>query len=131
MAIGMAILLSLLGKGDGTRRKGFIPGRLGIPFLGETFSFLAATNSTKGCYDFVKQRRQWYGQWFKTRIFGKIHVFLPNVEAAKTVFANDFVLFNKGYVKSMGDAVGKKSLLVCSSRDFMEGSDVFFLILSQ
>lgn len=35
-----------------------IPGKLGfIPFLGETFSFLAATNSTKGCYDFVRQRR--------------------------------------------------------------------------
>ncbi|CAI9754194.1 unnamed protein product [Fraxinus pennsylvanica] len=111
MAIGMAIFLSLLGKGEGTRRKECIPGKLGIPFLGETFSFLGATNSTKGCYDFVKQRRQRYGQWFKTRIFGKIHVFLPSVEAAKTVFTNDFVLFNKGYVKSMGDAVGKKSLL--------------------
>lgn len=57
-----------------------------------------------------------YGQWFKTRIFGKIHVFLPSVEAAKTVFTNDFVLFNKGYVKSMGDAVGKKSLL-CVPRE--------------
>ncbi|KAF8012639.1 hypothetical protein BT93_I0716 [Corymbia citriodora subsp. variegata] len=88
-----------------------IPGRLGIPFVGETFSLLSATSSTKGCYEFVRLRRLWYGKWFKTRIFGKIHVFIPTTEGAKTVFAKDFVQFNKGYVKSMADAVGKKSLL--------------------
>lgn len=52
-----------------------------------------------------------HGRWFKTRLFGKIHIFVPNPEGARTIFANDFVLFNKGYVKSMADAVGKKSLL--------------------
>ncbi|KAG2696200.1 hypothetical protein I3760_07G047600 [Carya illinoinensis] len=91
--------------------KGGIPGRLGLPFLGETFSFLSATNSTRGCYDFVRLRRQWYGKWFKTRLFGKIHVFVPTTVGAKAIFANDFVQFNKGYVKSMADAVGEKSLL--------------------
>lgn len=44
-------------------------------------------------------------------MFGKIHVFVPNPEGARMVFANDFVQFNKGYVKSMADAVGEKSLL--------------------
>lgn len=38
-------------------------------------------------------------------------MFVPSVEGAKTIFTNDFTLFNKGYVKSMADAVGKKSLL--------------------
>lgn len=42
--------------GSGSRD---IPGRLGVPFIGETFSFLKATNSTKGCYDFVRLRRSW------------------------------------------------------------------------
>lgn len=36
-----------------------IPGSLGLPFVGETFSFLSATNSTRGCYDFVRLRRKW------------------------------------------------------------------------
>jgi hypothetical protein len=36
-----------------------IPGRLGLPFLGETISFLSANNSTRGCYDFVRLRRLW------------------------------------------------------------------------
>lgn len=52
-----------------------------------------------------------YGRWFKTRLFGKIHIYIPSPEGAKTVLTNDFIKFNKGYVKSMGDAVGKKSLL--------------------
>ncbi|KAK7839466.1 cytochrome p450 716b1 [Quercus suber] len=66
-----------------TSGKNDIPGRLGLPYLGETISFLSATNSTKGCYDFVRLRRLWYGKWFKTRMFGKIHVFVPNPEGAR------------------------------------------------
>jgi cytochrome P450 len=38
-------------------------------------------------------------------------VFVPNTEGARMVFAKDFAHFNKGYVKSMADAVGKESLL--------------------
>ncbi|XP_044469996.1 abscisic acid 8'-hydroxylase 1-like isoform X2 [Mangifera indica] len=91
--------------------KSYIPGRLGFPFIGETFPFFSATNSTKGCYDFVRLRRLRHGNWFKTRLLGKIHVFVPSTEGARTIFANDFVNFNKGYVKSMADAVGEKSLL--------------------
>ncbi|CAI9090036.1 OLC1v1024719C1 [Oldenlandia corymbosa var. corymbosa] len=106
----LTIAFFLSGRYPG-RKDDVIPGRLGIPFFGETLSFLSATNSDKGCYDFVTQRRSWYGRWFKTRIFGKIHVFVPSVEGAKTVFTNDFTIFNKGYVKSMADTVGNKSLL--------------------
>ncbi|KAH0727487.1 hypothetical protein KY285_003179 [Solanum tuberosum] len=88
-----------------------IPGSLGIPFLGETFALLSPTNSVKHCYEFVRLQHEWHGKWFKTRIFGKIHVFVPGVEGTKAIFTNDFALFNNGYVKSMADAVGKKSLL--------------------
>ncbi|KAH9711292.1 cytochrome P450 family 722 subfamily A polypeptide 1 [Citrus sinensis] len=52
-----------------------------------------------------------YGKWFKTRILGKIHMFVPSTEGAKMIFTSDFANFNKGYVKSMADAVGKNSLL--------------------
>nr|KYP43762.1 Cytochrome P450 716B1 family [Cajanus cajan] len=109
-SIGVTYFASKAWKRATNNREG-IPGRLGLPFIGETFSFLSATNSTRGCYDFVRLRRLWNGRWFKTRLFGKIHIFVPNPEGARIIFANDFVLFNKGYVKSMADAVGKKSLL--------------------
>ncbi|CAN1344322.1 Ent-kaurenoic acid oxidase 2 [Linum perenne] len=88
-----------------------IPGRLGLPLIGETFAFLSATNSFKGCYEFVNLRRSWYGKWFKTRLFGKTHVFVPTSEGARKIFTSDFSCFNKGYVKSMADCVGSKSLL--------------------
>ncbi|XP_070051332.1 abscisic acid 8'-hydroxylase 3-like isoform X2 [Nicotiana tomentosiformis] len=110
LVISITLYLSKV-SGKPKDAKSCIPGSLGIPFVGETFALLSATNSVKGCYDFVRLRREWHGKWFKTRIFGKIHVFVPSVEGAKTIFTNDFTLFNKGYVKSMADAVGKKSLL--------------------
>ncbi|CAL5197550.1 unnamed protein product [Lathyrus oleraceus] len=110
LSIGLTYLASRAWK-RATNMREDIPGRLGLPLIGETFSFLSATNSTRGCYDFVRLRRLWHGRWFKTRLFGKIHIFIPNPEGARTIFANDFDLFNKGYVKSMADAVGKKSLL--------------------
>nr|AFK38360.1 unknown [Lotus japonicus] len=110
ISVWFTYLASKAWKGAKNERKD-IPGRLGLPFIGETFSLLSATNSTRGCYDFVRLRRLWHGRWFKTRVFGKIHVFVPNPEGARTIFANDFVVFNQGYVKSIADAVGEKSLL--------------------
>ncbi|KAI3665439.1 hypothetical protein L6452_44066 [Arctium lappa] len=94
-----------------TRPSDAIPGSLGFPLVGETFSLLSAANSSKGCYDFVRLRRLWYGKWFKTRLFGKVHVFVPSAVGAKTILSNEFRLFDKCLVKSMADAVGKKSLL--------------------
>ncbi|KAL6273984.1 hypothetical protein ACE6H2_024676 [Prunus campanulata] len=98
-------------------RGGGIPGRLGLPFVGETVSLLSATSSIKGCYEFVRLRRIWHGKWFKTRIFGQIHVFVPSTEGARAIFSNDFAKFNKGYVKSMADCVGEKSLLCVPHED--------------
>ncbi|KAK9076644.1 hypothetical protein SSX86_004978 [Deinandra increscens subsp. villosa] len=94
-----------------------IPGRLGLPFVGETFSFLSATYSTKGCYDFVQLRRQSYGKWFKTRLFGKVHIFVPSVVGAKAILSNDFRLFNKGYVKPTATVLGMSSLFCVPVED--------------
>ncbi|XP_021284229.1 cytochrome P450 87A3 [Herrania umbratica] len=45
------------------------PGRLGLPFIGETIQFMAAINSGKGFYDFVRVRSLRYGNCFKTTVF--------------------------------------------------------------
>ncbi|XVF59670.1 hypothetical protein PTKIN_Ptkin07bG0294400 [Pterospermum kingtungense] len=108
-------ITSLLWKAWGstsasTDEDGTIPGKLGLAFFGESFSFFSASYSTRGCYDFVRQRRKRYGKWFKTRILGKTHVFVPSVEGAKTILSNDFVHFNKSYVKSMADSTGEMSV---------------------
>lgn len=57
-SIGLTYLASRAWKKTTSKREN-IPGRLGLPLIGETFSFLSATNSTRGCYDFVRLRRLW------------------------------------------------------------------------
>lgn len=58
-SIGVAFLVSKIAQRKAKSSRGHIPGRLGLPFIGETISFLSATNSTKGCYDFIRLRRIW------------------------------------------------------------------------
>lgn len=67
-----------------------------------------ANNRTYGNEKSLYESR--YGKWFKTRILGKTHVFVPSVEGAKTILSNDFVHFNKKYVKSMADSTGEMSV---------------------
>jgi cytochrome P450 family 26 subfamily A len=58
LSIGLTYIASRAWKRATTNRED-IPGQLGLPLIGETFSFLSATNSTRGCYDFVRLRRLW------------------------------------------------------------------------
>lgn len=87
------------------------PGSYGWPLIGETLAFIAANKSSKGVYEFVRERHQRFGEVFKTRIFGKTHVFIPGTEVAKVIFRGEFSQFAKSYIKSMHDAVGDQSLL--------------------
>ncbi|XP_068638545.1 abscisic acid 8'-hydroxylase 2 [Aristolochia californica] len=98
-------------------RAGEPPGSRGFPLIGETLSFLAANNSSKGFYDFVRIRRLRYGNCFKTNIFGKTHVFVSNRGAAKAVLGSDFQNFTKTYMRSIAEAVGSKSLLCTPQPD--------------
>lgn len=59
LSIGITFFLSKAWRRNSSTDNADIPGRLGLPLLGETFSFLSATNSTRGCYDFVRLRRLW------------------------------------------------------------------------
>uniref|UniRef100_A0A1D1Z9E1 Cytochrome P450 720B2 n=1 Tax=Anthurium amnicola TaxID=1678845 RepID=A0A1D1Z9E1_9ARAE len=90
------------------------PGSCGLPLIGETLSFLAANNSSRGFYAFVQARRLRYGSCFKTSIFGKTHVFVSSTGAAKAVLGNDFVGFTKRYIRSIAELLGEQSLLCAS-----------------
>lgn len=41
-------------------------------------------------------------------------MYVPSSEGARTIFANDFAIFGKAYVKPMADAVGVDSLFVAA-----------------
>ncbi|XVE94666.1 hypothetical protein REPUB_Repub02eG0028400 [Reevesia pubescens] len=95
-------------------RADFPPGSLGFPFIGETIQFMAAINSDKGFYDFVRVRSLRYGNCFKTNIFGETHVFVSSTESAKAILNNDLGRFTKRYIKSIAELVGNQSLLCAS-----------------
>ncbi|KAJ4833705.1 hypothetical protein Tsubulata_018857, partial [Turnera subulata] len=90
------------------------PGSPAFPFIGETIPFMAAINSSKGVYEFVRIRSLRYGNCFKTNIFGKTHVFVSGTEAAKAILNNETGKFTKSYIKSIAQLVGEKSLLCAS-----------------
>ncbi|XP_012072012.2 abscisic acid 8'-hydroxylase 1 [Jatropha curcas] len=90
------------------------PGSRGFPFIGETLQFMAAIKSGKGFYEFVRIRRQRYGNCFKTSIFGQTHVFVSSTGSAKTILNNESGKFTKRYIKSIAELVGDQSLLCAS-----------------
>ena len=59
LSIAVLVLVSKVWWRVRSKNDGGIPGYLGLPFVGETFSFLSANNSTRGCYHFVRLRRLW------------------------------------------------------------------------
>ncbi|KAM7256672.1 hypothetical protein ACFE04_012413 [Oxalis oulophora] len=90
------------------------PGSRGIPFFGETLQFMAAANSAKGFYEFVRIRHLRYGKCFKTKIFGETQAFVSSTESAKIIFSSEPTKFTKRYLKSIAELVGDHSLLCAS-----------------
>ncbi|KAK4722975.1 hypothetical protein R3W88_013208 [Solanum pinnatisectum] len=113
--LGILLLQILWHNNTGKTPAKKIPaGNRGIPVIGETIQFMAAINSNKGFYDFIKIRRLKYGNCFKTNIFGKTHVFISSTEATKKILSNEEGNFTKRYIKSIAKLVGDQSLLCAS-----------------
>ncbi|CAL0318999.1 unnamed protein product [Lupinus luteus] len=93
-----------------------IPGSRGLVFVGETLQFMAAINSSKGVYEFVRVRRLRYGNCFKTKLFGETHVFISRTESAKVILNNEGGKFSKKYIKSIAELVGSDSLLCAAQQ---------------
>ncbi|XP_055835713.1 abscisic acid 8'-hydroxylase 4 [Solanum dulcamara] len=108
------LLLQILWHNTGKTPAKIPAGNRGIPIIGETIQFMAAINSNKGFYDFIKIRRLKYGNCFKTNIFGQTHVFISSREAAKNILNNEGGNFTKRYIKSIAKLVGDQSLLCAS-----------------
>ncbi|KAM4122863.1 hypothetical protein ACB094_01G115500 [Castanea mollissima] len=63
-----------------------IPGSMGWPIVGESFSFLSNFSSPYGIYNFMKTRQQRYGKVFKSSVSGDslfLTVFMTGREASK------------------------------------------------
>ncbi|XP_072979989.1 abscisic acid 8'-hydroxylase 2 isoform X2 [Typha angustifolia] len=109
--------LKSLANGSRRRRVScYPPGSSGLPWIGETVAFIAASNSSKGFYEFVRTRHLWYGDCFRTNILGETHVFVSSTEVAKALLGSESFEFSKRYIKSIAELLGDESLL-CLSHD--------------
>ncbi|MGB3508601.1 MAG: cytochrome P450 [Microcoleaceae cyanobacterium] len=79
------------------------PGNLGLPFVGETISFLTDGN-------FAKTREQKYGRIYKSHIFGNPTVFIAGAEANQFLFSNENKYFSVKWPKSTSILLGQNSL---------------------
>ncbi|MEB3342933.1 cytochrome P450 [Okeania sp.] len=81
------------------------PGNFGLPFVGETISFLTDNN-------FAEKREKQYGKIYKSHIFGTPTIFLAGAEANKFLFANENKYFTPTWPKSTRILLGPNSLAV-------------------
>ncbi|KAB8334243.1 cytochrome P450 [Scytonema tolypothrichoides VB-61278] len=81
------------------------PGNLGLPFIGETISFLREP-------DFAQKRQQQYGSIFKTHLFGRPTVVMIGAEAIRFLLTNENQYFTINWTYSTKVLLGPASLAV-------------------
>ena len=80
------------------------PGRLGLPIIGESISYLR--NPEK----FILQRQQRYGNVFKTHLFGSPNVVLIGADAVQFLFSNDGKKLEMTNTPNFETLLGEKSI---------------------
>ncbi|MCT7974144.1 cytochrome P450 [Laspinema olomoucense] len=86
------------------------PGKLGLPLVGETVSFLRDR-------DFQKKRREKYGTVYKTHLFGQPTVVLIGSEANRFLFTHDNSYFTATWPESTRILLGPQSLAIQSGNE--------------
>ncbi|KAM5562360.1 abscisic acid 8'-hydroxylase 3 [Rosa sericea] len=88
-----------------------IPGSLGWPIVGESFSFISEFSSPSGIYSFMNKRQQRYGKVFKTFVLGRFSVFMTGREASKMLLAGRDGMVSLNLFYTGQQVLGPTSLL--------------------
>ncbi|XP_050230443.1 steroid (22S)-hydroxylase [Mercurialis annua] len=87
------------------------PGRMGLPFLGETIAYLKPYSATS-IGEYMERHISRYGKIYKSNLFGGPTVVSADPGLNKFILQNEGKLFQCSYPKSMGGILGKWSMLV-------------------
>ncbi|CAK9271642.1 unnamed protein product [Sphagnum jensenii] len=82
------------------------PGRLGLPFIGETLEYMIAAKSNNSLA-FFNSRVAKYGEIFKTNILFAPSISFGTLEANKFLFANENKLFQESWPSSIAKLLGE------------------------
>ncbi|KAL0363943.1 UNVERIFIED_CONTAM: Abscisic acid 8'-hydroxylase 3 [Sesamum angustifolium] len=101
----------LLQKWSAPTKMDRIPGSMGWPFVGESFSFLSDFSSPAGIFSFMQKRQQRYGKVFKSYVLGRFTVFMTGREASKILLTGKDGLVSLNLFYTGKQVLGPTSLL--------------------
>ncbi|XP_027359498.1 abscisic acid 8'-hydroxylase 3-like [Abrus precatorius] len=88
-----------------------IPGSLGWPIVGESFSFLSDFSSPSGIFSFMNKRQKRYGKVFKSFVLGRFTVFMTGKEASKILLTGKDGIVSLNLFYTGQQVLGPTSLL--------------------
>ncbi|BAH92431.1 Os03g0836100 [Oryza sativa Japonica Group] len=88
-----------------------IPGTMGWPVVGETFSFISGFSSPAGILSFMRDRQKRFGKVFKTYVLGRMTVFMTGREAAKILLSGKDGVVSLNLFYTGKQVLGPTSLL--------------------
>lgn len=88
VALACAGLVVWLRSRSSSKEMGDIPGTMGWPVVGETFSFISDFSSPAGILSFMRDRQRRFGKVFKTYVLGRVTVFMTGRDAAKILLSS-------------------------------------------
>ncbi|KAH6782535.1 hypothetical protein C2S52_000594 [Perilla frutescens var. hirtella] len=104
----------LLQKRSAPKAMDSIPGTLGWPVVGESFSFLSAFSNSAGIFSFMCERQKRYGKVFKSYVLGRFTVFMTGREASKILLTGKDGLVSLNLFYTGKQVLGPTSLLTQS-----------------
>ncbi|KAJ8451775.1 hypothetical protein Cgig2_007258 [Carnegiea gigantea] len=87
------------------------PGKMGLPFIGETIGYLKPYSATT-IGEFMEHHVSRYGKIFKSNLFGEPTIVSADAGFNKFILQNEGRLFECSYPRSIGGILGKWSMLV-------------------
>ncbi|KAL1562819.1 beta-amyrin 28-monooxygenase [Salvia divinorum] len=87
------------------------PGKMGLPWIGETIDFYKAQKKNRLYQDFIQARIRKHGLTFKTRLMGHPTVVVSGAEANKFFLSNEFKLVVSSWPSSSVQLMGENSIM--------------------
>ncbi|CAD6207529.1 unnamed protein product [Miscanthus lutarioriparius] len=94
-----------------------IPGTMGWPVIGETFSFISDFSSPAGILSFMRDRQRRFGKVFKTYVLGRITVFMTGRDAAKILLSGKDGVVSLNLFYTGKQVLGPTSLLTTNGEE--------------
>ncbi|XP_054785533.1 abscisic acid 8'-hydroxylase 3-like [Prosopis cineraria] len=101
----------LLYKSPSPKEMEDIPGSLGWPLVGESFSFISDFSSPSGIFNFMNTRQQRFGKVFKSFVLGRFTVFMTGREASKILLTGKDGIVSLNLFYTGQQVLGPTSLL--------------------